>query len=221
MTAAFIIVSLCPSGTVAQRQMEGLGRGVVAVSQADGKVWVGWRLLGTDAESIAFNLYRATEGGKPVRLNDRPLIETTNFVDAKAEVSKSHSYFVRPVLKGQSGRRAPRSRCAADTPARQYLCVPLQTPEGYAPNDASVGDLDGDGEYEMVLHQAGRGRDNGQGGLDDRADPRSLQARRHAAVAHQPRPEHPRGRALHAVHGLRPRRRRARRSRLQDGRRHD
>ena len=42
-----------------------------------------------------------------------------------------------------------------------YLSVPLQIPAGgttpdgvsytYTPNDASVGDLDGDGEYEIVL----------------------------------------------------------------------
>ncbi|MDQ3013359.1 MAG: rhamnogalacturonan lyase, partial [Acidobacteriota bacterium] len=38
---------------------------------------------------------------------------------------------------------------------------------GYTPNDASAGDLDGDGEYEIVLHQAGRGRDNSQAGLTD------------------------------------------------------
>jgi len=33
------------------------------------------------------------------------------------------------------------------------------------PNDASVGDLDGDGEYEIILHQSPRGRDNSQGGI--------------------------------------------------------
>ncbi len=55
----------------------------------------------------------------------------------------------------------------ANAPARPYLSVPLQTPVGYSPNDASVGDLDGDGEYEIVLHQAGRGRDNSQAGVTD------------------------------------------------------
>jgi rhamnogalacturonan endolyase len=40
----------------------------------------------------------------------------------------------------------------------------LKTPEGYSPNDGSVGDLDGDGEYEIVVHLTGRGRDNSQKG---------------------------------------------------------
>jgi len=34
----------------------------------------------------------------------------------------------------------------------------------YRPGDASIADLDGDGEYEIVLHQAPRGRDNAQSG---------------------------------------------------------
>ena len=52
----------------------------------------------------------------------------------------------------------------ANAPVRPYLSIPLKTPAGYSPNDASVGDLDGDGEYEIVLHQVGRGRDNSQAG---------------------------------------------------------
>ena len=45
-----------------------------------------------------------------------------------------------------------------------YISIPLQTPEDCTPNDASVGDLDGDGEYEIVLHQSPRGHDNSQSG---------------------------------------------------------
>ena len=40
----------------AQRQMEKLGRGMVAINQGGGKVYVGWRLLGTDPDDIAFNI---------------------------------------------------------------------------------------------------------------------------------------------------------------------
>ena len=62
------VLSLVPSAwAVAQRQMERLGRGVVAVRQPDGKVWVGWRMLGTDPDGVAFNLYRSTAGARPPR----------------------------------------------------------------------------------------------------------------------------------------------------------
>jgi rhamnogalacturonan endolyase len=50
---------------------------------------------------------------------------------------------------------------------KSYLSIPLQTPSGYAANDASVGDMDGDGDYEIVIHMTGRGRDNSQGGFTD------------------------------------------------------
>jgi rhamnogalacturonan endolyase len=145
--------------------MESLGRGVVAVKQADGRVFVGWRMLGTDAETIAFNLYRSTGGGKPVKLNSEPIADVTYYVDAGADSSRSNAYFVRPVLKNREQEASRPFTLAANAPARQYLSVPLQTPEGYTPNDASAGDLDGDGEYDIVLHQTGRGRDNGQAGM--------------------------------------------------------
>lgn len=130
-------------------------------------------MLGTDPETIAFNVYRATEGGKPVKLNDEPIRTSTNLVDTYADLSKVNSWSVRAVL---SGKEQPASKpfvLGANSPAQQYLSIPLQTPQGYAPNDASVGDLDGDGEYEIVIHMAGRGRDNAAPGL---TDPPVLQA---------------------------------------------
>jgi len=47
------------------------------------------------------------------------------------------------------------------------LSIPLQTPNGYTAGDASPADLDGDGEYEIIIHMTGRGRDNSQGGFTD------------------------------------------------------
>lgn len=154
------------------RQMENLGRGVVAIKQPNGKIFVSWRLLGTDPDDIAFNLYRQT-GGKTVRLNSLPLSGATNFVDDTADATQANAYFVRPVLTGKEQPASTSFQIPANAEAKPYLSIPLKTPEGYAPNDASVGDLDGDGEYEIVLHQAGRGYDNSQKGV---TDPPILQA---------------------------------------------
>lgn len=148
-----------------QRQMESLGRGLVAIKQSDGNVYVGWRLLGTDPEATAFHLYRSTDGKKPVKLNDRPLTGTTSFVDARADLTKPNEYFVRPLINGRELAASRSFRLPANAAAKPYLSIALQTPQGYSPNDASVADLDGDGEYEIVIHQAGRGRDNSQAGL--------------------------------------------------------
>lgn len=146
------------------RQMEKLSRGVVAVNQGDDKVFVGWRMFGTDADGIAFNIYRETDG-KTIKLNDKPIADVTNFVDDKADSKKTNAYFVRSVLNKKEQEKSAKFTLPANSEAKQYLSVLLKTPENYTPNDASVGDLDGDGEYEIVLHQTGRGRDNSQAGF--------------------------------------------------------
>jgi rhamnogalacturonan endolyase len=144
------------------RQMERLGRGVVAVHEGNGRVFVSWRLLATDPEHVAFDVYRSTAGGAPVRLNARPLGGPTHLVDTGVDVTRPVSYVVRPVANGREGDA---SSPFVLHPERPYLTVRLQTPDGYTPNDGAVGDLDGDGEYELVIHQVGRGRDNSQKGV--------------------------------------------------------
>jgi rhamnogalacturonan endolyase len=161
-----------PSKKPVLRQMEKLSRGVVAVNEGNGKVFVSWRMFGTDPDKIAFNLYRETDG-KAVKLNDKPIADVTFFIDEKADLKKANAYFVRAVAGKKETERSAKFTLAANSETKQYLSVPLQTPAGYAPNDASVGDLDGDGEYEIVLHQTGRGRDNSQPGM---TDPPILQA---------------------------------------------
>jgi rhamnogalacturonan endolyase len=145
--------------------MEHLSRGVVAVNQGGGKVFISWRMLGTDTDNIAFNLYRSTGNEKPVKLNDNYIADVTFFLDEKADLTRSNAYFVRPFLNKKQQLPSAKFALEANSPVRQYLSIPLQTPAGYTPNDASVGDLDGNGEYEIVLHQVGRGRDNSQAGM--------------------------------------------------------
>src|SRR5215204_3960370 len=161
-----------PAQKKSLRQMEKLSRGVVAVNQGGGKVFVSWRIVGTDSDQIAFNLYRETNG-KAVKLNEKPIPDVTFFIDEKADLKRANSYFVRAVAGKKETETSAKFTLPADSPVRQYLSVPLQTPNTYMPNDASVGDLDGDGEYEIVLHQTGRGADNSRAG---ETDPPILQA---------------------------------------------
>jgi rhamnogalacturonan endolyase len=119
-------------------------------------------MLGTDPNDIGFNLYRSTGGGAAVRLNSQPITQSTNWVDNNSvDISQTNSYFVRPVLDGQEQAASMPFTLPAYTPVRQYIPIPLQIPPGgttpigesytYTANDASVGDLDGDDEYEIVL----------------------------------------------------------------------
>jgi rhamnogalacturonan endolyase len=158
-----IILLLClvVSSALAQRQMENLTRGIVAVKQTDNNVYVGWRLFGTDPQALAFNLYRISGNSKPVKVNKTPITGATNYVDKGTDTNQTLRYFVRPLLNAKE--LAP-SRLASVW-ENNYLEIPIQSVSGYRPGDASIADLDGDGEYEIVLHQTSRGRDNAFAGI--------------------------------------------------------
>lgn len=145
----------------AQRQMENLTRGIVAVRQNDGGVFVSWRLFGTDPDDIAFNLYRVADSGAPVKVNGQPLTDSTNFIDRNADTNQALAYLVRPLVKGKEIRSTKPVRVWE----KGYLEIPIQPIADYRPGDASIADLDGDGEYEIVLHQASRGQDNSFAGI--------------------------------------------------------
>jgi rhamnogalacturonan endolyase len=181
---SFLAAFILPGN--AQPQMENLGRGVVAIHQPDGKVAVSWRLLGTDPEGVAFNLYRQSDapaggrggqgqrGGRggggggdpsaPRKLNEAPLSGATFFVDETANLGAKTSYFVRAVIDGTEQPPGAPFVLPAGAPSRPYLSVPLESPPDAAPGDASAADLDGDGNYDLVVKFEQRGRDNSQGG---------------------------------------------------------
>jgi rhamnogalacturonan endolyase len=163
--ALLLLFSCCTA--LAQRQMETLSRGVIAVRKTTDSVYVGWRMLGTEPESIAFNLYRRTGSGGAVKLNAQPLTQSTNYIDGKVDPAQANTYFVKAIVDGKELEAGKSYTLPANSPVQQYLNIPLKTPQGYSPNDVSVGDLDGDGDYEIILHQTGRGRDTPSNGVTD------------------------------------------------------
>jgi rhamnogalacturonan endolyase len=150
------------TATPAPRQMEALGRGVVALKSAEKKIFVSWRVLGTDPADLAFNLYRATGSGDTatVKLNSTPLL-VGNFTDTTFDPAQANAYFVRAVRAGRETETSARFTVAPSAPVRNYLSLPLAPPPGgtspdgrsytYHANDCSAADLDGDGEYEIIL----------------------------------------------------------------------
>lgn len=150
----FLLATTHLSATAqAPRQMEHLGRGVVAVNQDHGRVFVSWRLLGTDPERVAFNLYRATAGRPLVKLNAEPITQVTCFQDTNVDLTRENDYFVRPVVGGVEGEssRPLLNTVPANAQPKPCFEVPLKLPPRTSASDGSVGDLDGDGEYEIVL----------------------------------------------------------------------
>ncbi|MBD2722067.1 rhamnogalacturonan lyase [Hymenobacter armeniacus] len=167
--------SVVPPGAP-QAQPERLGRGVVAVAQPDGKVFISWRLLAGDAPTVGFDVYRQAGTAAAQKLNQKPLTAGTSFLDETAVKGQSASYTVRAVVAGKSD---PDPSATAKAWADGYLRLPLQPPPGgtvssgpetspytYTANDASAADLDGDGQYEIVLKwEPTNARDNGSSGL--------------------------------------------------------
>jgi len=147
----------------AQKQMERLNRGLVAVRISNDQVYVGWRMFGTDPGGIAFNVYRGS-----TKVNATPITNSTNYVD---NTGTNSSYTVRPVINGTEQAASE----SASVWAQQYLSIPLQAPAGgttpdgvaytYNANDCSTGDLDGDGQYDIVLKwDPSNAKDNSQSG---------------------------------------------------------
>ena len=165
ITISFLTLFVAGTQLAAQRQMENLGRGVVAIRNANDSVYVGWRLLGTEPDEIAINVYRKTGDEKPLKLNKTPISASTNYQDGKLDFSLDNSYFVKAIIKGTEQETSKSFTLKASSTAKQYINIPLKTPLGYTPNDVSVGDLDGDGEYEIVLHQTARGIDSPSPGI--------------------------------------------------------
>ncbi|WFR65457.1 rhamnogalacturonan lyase [Paenibacillus amylolyticus] len=143
--------------------MEYLDRGVVAVKTGTGVI-VSWRLLGTEGSNVSFNVYR--DGTK---VNATPITNSTNLQDASG--TSSSKYTVRAVVSGTEQAAST----AASVWGNNYLSVPLSVPAGgttpdgvaytYSANDASAGDLDGDGEYELIVKwDPSNSKDNSQSG---------------------------------------------------------
>jgi rhamnogalacturonan endolyase len=150
---------------LSQRVMEYLDRGVVAVRNAEGKVFVSWRLSGNESNSISFNVYCA-KGNNPARkINQSPVTAVTSFTDEDKDTILQRAYIVKTIDRGKETETS--KPFILQPGSRPYFSIHLQTPLGYSPNDASVGDLDGDGQYEIILHQAGKGKDNSQAGITD------------------------------------------------------
>ena len=151
-------------------QMENLGRGVVAMRTGTSSVYVGWRQLGLDPSGISYNVYRGS-----TKVNASPITNSTNLVDTGATLSVANTYTVRPVLSGVEQAASAGYTLAANAPTQQYLRVPLQIPAGgttpsgeaytYNANDCSTADLDGDGEYDLVVKwDPTNSKDNSQSG---------------------------------------------------------
>ncbi len=162
------------------RQMEKLNRGLVAVKTSGAPtngisagVALSWRLLGDESlTNQAFDIYRNN-----VKIYTTGIHDATYYLDTAGTEASTY----KVVKKGESAQNEPATKVwrehakyaraslvkngTSRPHAFSYVDVPLVRPEnvtnhgggtskyysGGGANDASVGDLDGDGDYEIVL----------------------------------------------------------------------
>ncbi len=155
--------------TQAQRFTDKLDRGLVAVVPKNGSgIFLSWRIQAEEYYDVTYNVYR-----NGVKLNSTPL-SVSNYTDASGNAS--YKYTVKAVVNGveQPASKAAKvfktnpytERGYAGAPA--YLSIPMKdvvdrngnviySADGsictwdYTLNDASLADLDGDGEVEIII----------------------------------------------------------------------
>ena len=133
---------------------EKLSRGLIGIPTEEG-MYFSWRMTLEDAAGLQFDLYRSSGGGAEVKLNKEPIDRTSDFLDRTVDYTVDNRW----TLKATTGEVATWTRLKGEE-RNPYLSVPVCKPEDgeiagesftYTANDCSVGDLDGDGEYEIIL----------------------------------------------------------------------
>lgn len=133
---------------------DNLGRGVVAAKGSDG-IFVSWRSLADDDRNMSFDIYRDGE-----KINATPVTGCTNYTDSKGAAGSV--YTVKCIVDNE----VVETSAPAEAWDNIYKKIHLDRPEGgispaggskesrqytYTPDDVSVGDVDGDGEFEYIV----------------------------------------------------------------------
>lgn len=139
-------------------QMEKLDRGLVVASASSGR-FVSWRLLGTDNDNTTFKVLR--NGTAIYTATTR-----TSFMDTAGNANSEYQ-----VVTLQDGEPVDTTDVVKPW-SGSYLQLKLNRPAttknvkgyeySYSPNDCSVGDVDGDGQYELIVKwDPSNSQDNG------------------------------------------------------------
>ena len=114
---------------------------------------ISWRLLKTDPSNVAFDIYKSVDGETEVKLNEKPISNTTSWVDADIDVSKTNVY--RVTLANQAETLCDYT-FTSEMAEKFYheIRLNMNVPDAsitYSPDDIQLGDLDCDGELEIVV----------------------------------------------------------------------
>ncbi len=150
-----------PVKKVWKEQLEKLGRGLIAIKTKDG-VFLGWRMFlkeatGYTQTGMSGTDYVVYKNGERLAL----VTDSTNYLDREGTLQDL--YAVAAVKEGTAGEGVREEKACEPVAVnpKSYIEIPMQVPEGgvtpagdaytYRANDMSVGDVDGDGEYEFFV----------------------------------------------------------------------
>ncbi len=160
------IIAILSGRTMAQQTSEQLGRGFHVVTTSSGNLLT-WRTLPTDMqENVSFEIAVFSSDG-----TDETWPIETGAPSCYLDKEKHEAYQLKVFKYGVLQENLTSSRTVPEKSLRQ---VKLNRPEGgstasgsftYSPNDCSVGDVDGDGEYEIIVKwDPSNSKDNSQTG---------------------------------------------------------
>ena len=138
-----LAVVLCDSASAQLQLKEKLNRAPVAVKTSQG-ILVSWRYLEADGDAT-FSVYR---NGTLVKSD---IAYVTNFLDAEGKAGDTYK------VESSKGGEAT---CTAWDNMFTKISIPRPAPRKslagdltgyYRPDDISVGDVDGDGDYELIV----------------------------------------------------------------------
>lgn len=146
------------------RQMEKLDRGLIAVNTGSG-IYIGWRLLGDECSvsdiknAPSFDVYR---NGKKIATVD----DSTNYLDKDGSISDSYSVAAADTDEMcEAVAVNSKSYFDIDLDRPAAFVVDSETSYEYTIGDCSTGDLDGDGQYEIVVKWDCNPQDNSISGI--------------------------------------------------------
>ena len=148
--------------TIVHGEKKPMNRGLVAIPTGSGN-YVSWKARATDGVGTKYYLYR----GKTL-ISGGPIMSSTNIQDANGSAQSTY----RLVVVDREGNKIDEQ--SGVKPWKEgWLTIPIEKPEDerglgatYTPNDAAIYDVDGDGEYEIIVKwEPDNAKDPSKGGV--------------------------------------------------------
>lgn len=153
------------SGSSGYRALIAVYNGLnTAQNKGNRKVLLSWRSLPDDPVDIAFDIWRISRDGEPVKINSIPISGRTNYQDNTADIGVTNTYLLKFAGKAET---IGQYIFTPENASKPYFSIPLNNTElpdpslAYTVRDAAVGDLDGDGILDIVIRRDVDPRDIG------------------------------------------------------------